>query len=201
MLAGNDALARNGYAPGMHHSSGGPPPECEELWQTRPLSSLIAHVSSVYHHHIRRELPPLWQSVVAELDVGAWDARPGLTTLASLITELRDQLETHSWTEEDLLFPNLIALEHPTVLRHGLTRESLTQLLDRLQRKHTAVRRVMAHIDDTLTALRSAAVRHPGVAAIRIGVAQVCDRLIELLDLEERCVFPRARTLAATIRT
>lgn len=200
MLAGNDRLARTGYALAMHHQPESPLASCEEAWQSQPLSALIAHISSAYHHHTRHELPQLWQFIVAELEVGAHDATPALTTLASLITELRDHVETHSWTEDDLFFPNLIALEHPTVLRHGLTRESLTRLIDRLEREHAAIRRVLARIDDLLTDLRPATVR-PGVAAIRVDVDQLYERLLEELDLEDRCVFPRARALAATITT
>ena len=36
--------------------------------------------------------------------------------LNALISQLRDAVETHAWTEDDLLFPVLVAHEHPSVL-------------------------------------------------------------------------------------
>jgi iron-sulfur cluster repair protein YtfE (RIC family) len=170
--------------------------ECEHEWQSRPLSTLVMHISGVYHEHMRDQLPILWRQatgLAAELGNGR-AAR--LRELAVVLTELRDQVETHAWTEDDLLFPVLVAREYPSVLTTTLTPDALTRLVDTLAEEHVAIRRVLARVTAHLNDTQEAAAAVPVWRELNTRIAQLHDRLIEELDLEDRCLLPRARDLA-----
>jgi len=170
--------------------------ECEAEWQSQPLSTLVMHISGIYHEHMRDELPALWRQtteLAAELGNGR-AAR--LRELAVVLTELRDQVETHAWTEDDLLFPVLVARENPAVLATTLTPDALTRLVDTLAGEHISIRRTLARVTAHLKDAEDAAAAVPLWRDINSRIARLRDRLLEELDLEDRCLLPRARELA-----
>jgi len=170
--------------------------ECEPEWQTKPLSTLVMHISGVYHEHMRDELPVLWRQateLAAELGNGR---AVRLRELAVVLTDLRDHVETHAWTEDDLLFPVLVAREYPAVLATTLTPDALARLVDTLAQEHVSIRRVLARVTSHLIDTEEPAADVPLWRDLNNRVERLRDRLLEELDLEDRCLLPRARDLA-----
>ena len=83
--------------------------ECDPEWQSRSVSVLATHISGVYHERLRDELPILTRQVAA-LSTRFSDVRVfHLRVLSGLLSELRNEVDAHAWTEDDLLFPVLAA--------------------------------------------------------------------------------------------
>jgi len=170
--------------------------ECEPEWQSRSVSALAMHITGVYHEHTRDELPLLARQT-AELAAQFGDHRgPHLRGLTALLAELRDEVETHAWTEDDLLFPVLVAHEHPAVLTTTVTPDTLLRLVDSLANEHVRIRRVLARITAHLHDASLHATEVPAWAELLRRVGRVRDHLLEELDLEDRCLLPRAREIA-----
>lgn len=175
--------------------------DCEPEWIARPVSALATHIAGVYHEHTREELPCLWQRTT-ELATMYGDARaPHLRGLSTLLSELRDIVETHAWTEDDLLFPVLVAHEHPAVLTTSLTPDALIRLVESLSAEHISIRRLLGSLSAHMEAADALSSYVPGWPELRADVLRLRDHLLEELDLEDRCLLPRARDIAALERT
>jgi iron-sulfur cluster repair protein YtfE (RIC family) len=169
--------------------------ECESEWLARPLSELAAHISGVYHRHTRDVLPRI-VSLAAELSVTIGETHlPHLQGLCAILAELHGEVETHDWTEDDVLLPVLVAHEHPGVLSTRLTPDALSRLVEGLAREHLRIRcilgRLAAHVEDA-----PGAQFLPEWAGLRHEIMALREHLLEELDLEDRCLLPRARIFA-----
>jgi iron-sulfur cluster repair protein YtfE (RIC family) len=174
-------------------------PRCEPDWLERPLSILVTHISATYHHWTRDQLPSL-------VDLADEAARhpclqPELEAhaarLLKLVMELAEEIETHAWTEDDLFFPALVALEHPDVLRSRLQGASLKRMVDMVTDEHARIRRLIDSIS-----LETSEFTVPSDAPSSLGtlirwLATVTRRILEGVDLEDRCLIPRARLVAS----
>ncbi len=110
---------------------------------------------------------------------------------------MRDAVETHAWTEDDLLFPVLVAHEHPGVLATTVSREDLKRLVDSWRPSTFASGRSSARSDELTSGFKT-----PAGAPLELDdlvhlVKELTASLIEELDLEDRCLLPRAREIAA----
>lgn len=170
--------------------------DCEPEWLERPVSVIATHVSRVYHDFTRARLPliaDLAERVQSIPDNGWKSALPGLV---SLLTQLRDAIETHAWTEDDLLFPVLVAHEYPNVLETNVSPEDLLRLVDTLSAEHVEIRTLIAEIEDVTRGFLTPA-GAPSEFEDLVRLAEELTRsLTEELDLEDRCLLPRARMLA-----
>ena len=173
--------------------------ECEPEWQTRSVSVLATHISGVYHERLRDELPVLTRQVAA-LITRFSDARVfQLRALGGLLAELRNEVDPHAWTEDDLLFPVLAACENPTVLTTTLTPDRLLRLVDSLADDHVRIRQVLARITAHIAEVTHAGLEGAGLGrTARIASQRLRDFKLEEMDLEDRCLLPRARSLAET---
>ena len=175
--------------------------DCEPEWLGRPVSALVTHIAGVYHEHTREELPRLWGRATELAMVYGQTRAPHLRSLSSLLSELRDQVETHAWTEDDLLFPVLVAHEHPAVLRTSLTPDALMRLVKTLGAEHIGIRRLLGSLSAHVEAANSLSATVPGWPELHADIQKLRDHLLEELDLEDRCLLPRAREIAALERT
>lgn len=171
--------------------------ECEPEWMSRPISALATHIAGVYHEHTREELPLLWQRAMALAEMYAGSRAPHLHGLSQMLSDLRDLVETHAWTEDDLLFPVLVAHEHPAVLSTSLSPDALARLVESLSQEHLRIRRLLGGVSVHIDAADAFPVYVPGWPELRDQVLRFRDHLLEELDLEDRCLLPRARQIAA----
>jgi iron-sulfur cluster repair protein YtfE (RIC family) len=172
--------------------------DCEAEWQSRSVSVLATHISGVYHEHLRDELPILTRQVAA-LSTHFSDVRVfHLRGLAGLLGELRNEVDPHAWTEDDLLFPVLAACENPTILTTTLTSDRLVRLVDSLAADHMRIRQVLARITGHIADMKTQASEVPDWAELIVRVERLRDFKLEEMALEDRCLLPRARAIAET---
>jgi iron-sulfur cluster repair protein YtfE (RIC family) len=170
--------------------------DCEPEWAEQPVSKVAIHISRVYHEYTREQLP-LIADLAARVGSASGDGwTRTLPGLVSLLSQLRDAVETHAWTEDDLLFPVLVAHEHPDVLETTVTGEELLRLVDALAGEHLAIRQLIAEIGAATGGFRVPAGAPGEFEDLVRLVEQLAQSLTEELDLEDRCLLPRARQLA-----
>src|SRR5688572_26366029 len=110
--------------------------ECAPEWRSRPMGALATHISCVYHERTRDELPSLIrQGAALTSRFNDWRVFQ-LRALTSLLAELRDEVDSHDWTEDDLLFPVLAAYDNPKILITTLPPDRLFRLVDQLTEEH-----------------------------------------------------------------
>jgi regulator of cell morphogenesis and NO signaling len=90
--------------------------ENETDWRLVPMGDLVDHIVSVHHDYLRRELPRL-AGLTAKL-VAAHGARhPELAEVRDTLESLQEELESHMFKEERILFPMIkqlqVAMELP----------------------------------------------------------------------------------------
>ena len=170
--------------------------DCDPQWLERPVSVVATHISRVYHEFTRDRLPVISDLATRVQSIPGDDWNATLPGLVSLISQLRDSVETHAWTEDDLLFPVLVAHEYPTVLETNVSAEELLKLVETLSEEHVEIRELIeeiARVTDGFRAPESAPTEFEDLVRLAEELTQ---SLTEELDLEDRCLLPRARMLA-----
>lgn len=80
-------------------------------WNSAPLGELIAHILGTHHAYLRDELPRLSGLIAKVLEAHAARRADTLVPLQRTFHELRNELESHMWKEEMVLFPLILTLE------------------------------------------------------------------------------------------
>lgn len=172
--------------------------DCEQEWLDRPISAIAAHISSVYHAFTRDRLPLLAHLSSRLNPTPGWGDM--LPSFNALVSELRDAVETHGLTEDDRLFPVLVALEYPHVLSTSVTRDELARLLETLSHEHLEIRRLILDLEALTDGFRAPAGAPTEFDDTVRLLHELTRSLIEELDLEDRCLLPRARRLTGQTR-
>jgi iron-sulfur cluster repair protein YtfE (RIC family) len=174
--------------------------DCDPQWLDRPVSVVATHISRVYHEFTRDQLPLIADLAgrVQSMTGDGWNKV--IPELVSLLAQLRDAVETHAWSEDDLLFPVLVAHEYPSVLETNVSADDLLKLVDALSTEHVEIRRLIEDVARVTDGFRAPA-GAPSEFEDLVRLAEELTRsLTEELDLEDRCLLPRARMLALSSR-
>ena len=171
--------------------------DCEPEWQQRPVSAIATHISLVYHEYTRDRLPLIASLATRVATISGSHRTAFVPALTALITQLRDAVDTHAWTEDDLLFPVLVAHEYPGVLETAVSRDELNRLVDSLSSEHVRIRQIISALDELTSGFQT-----PKGAPVELDdlvhlVKELTVSLLAELDLEDRCLLPRARQIAA----
>jgi iron-sulfur cluster repair protein YtfE (RIC family) len=171
-------------------------PDCEPQWIDRPVSLVATHISRVYHEFTRDRLPVIADLATRVQSISGNGWKAVLPEFVSLLVQLRDAVETHAWSEDDLLFPVLVAHEYPNVLETNVSAEELLRLVETLSAEHVEIRELIeeiARVTDGFHAPAGAPTEFEDLVRLAEELTQ---SLNEELDLEDRCLLPRARMLA-----
>jgi regulator of cell morphogenesis and NO signaling len=168
------------------------PAACDSEWVLRPVSALAAHISAIYHARTRRELPVVIQQAAVLERMCRDDRAFHLRGLSVLLANLRDEVETHTFTEDDLLFPVLTARDHPAVLSTTISDDALVRLVGSLADDHTRIRRAIERLREHLSDGDWIVAETPEWLMLHRRVDMLCADLTEELELEDRWLLPRA---------
>jgi iron-sulfur cluster repair protein YtfE (RIC family) len=170
--------------------------ECEPQWLDRPVSVVATHISRVYHEFTRDRLPLIADLAARVQSVSGGGWKTTLPELVALLAQLRDAIETHAWTEDDLLFPVLVAHEYPGVLATSVTGDELLRMVEALAAEHVQIRTTISEIERVTGGFRAPAGAPMEYEDLVTLASELTSSLTEELDLEDRCLLPRARLMA-----
>ena len=157
----------------------------------QPLSTVITEIVERHHAFVRRETPRIG-SLLAELGGTYPEIRP----IEQLFTTLGDELNSHMFKEERVLFPYITSLEQ--AVREGKTRPrscfgSVAQPIAQMRSEHDDA-------DGLIARIQSLASRYAGSDALPLR--SLCQALEEFgsdlhrhIDLENNVLFPQAAAL------
>jgi hypothetical protein len=174
---------------------------CEPEWLARPLTDLIRHLTHHYNKPIAHRLAGIGETAQqtrlaaaevlgrTEHGLGAFAIR-----LSGLVTTLRLVLEAHAWSEADVLFPAVIAIETHGRKSAPFKRDSLDILMEGIVQEHDLLRELLSSLSRTMEECVAAGMS-PDLEMFVSDLEIVCFMLAEQLDLEDRCLWPRIKEL------
>src|SRR4249919_28768 len=131
--------------------------DCEPQWLDRPVSVVATHISRVYHEFTRDRLPVIADLATRVQSISGNGWKAVLPELVSLLAQLRDAVETHAWSEDDLLFPVLVAHEYPNVLETNVSADDLLKLVETLSAEHVEIRGLIEEVASLTDGFRAPA--------------------------------------------
>lgn len=164
---------------------------CQEM----SCADLVAHILSVHHAFLRRELPRL-MTLAEKVARVHGDHAPQCIAIRDVFSGLRDELELHMQKEEEILFPFVVKLEEgidspfPTVARPISCMEhehaDAGVALDRL-------RELTSGYEPPMDACNSWRVLYHGLGELERDLHQH-------IHEENNILFPRALALESAVR-
>jgi regulator of cell morphogenesis and NO signaling len=79
-------------------------------WSDKPLGDLIAHIVETHHGFVRRETPRI-ASLLAKVASRHGPLHPEVNQIEPLFTAIGQELSTHMFKEEQVLFPYVVRME------------------------------------------------------------------------------------------
>lgn len=164
----------------------------EKDWRAVPLSSLVEHIVRAHHGFLRQGLPMLSNFVtkVARVHGGR---HPELIALYQTFHRLRNELEGHMASEEQDLFPLILAYEK-TGARADLDRA--LQTLEALEAEHEAAGNLLTAIRRTTNGFELPADACRTYTATYHELAELESDMFTHVHLENNILFPRLRQAA-----
>jgi len=165
-------------------------------WASAPLADLIQHILDRHHDYLRRELPRL-----SELSA-AHSGRHGdaLEPLCSTFSELKNELESHMWKEEMVLFPLIRGLEaaraagQPAPTAHcGSVRNPIRVM----EHEHDSAVRALAEMRRITNGYALPEDADDGHRTLFTGLTELEADLHQHIHLENDILHPRAAELEA----
>jgi iron-sulfur cluster repair protein YtfE (RIC family) len=170
-------------------------PPADREWTSRTLTELIAHIGERYRRPTELRLDAVGRAL-ADASAPPGRLRDTLDALRRTFVELDERVGAHMKNEYDLLFPTIIALEHPQVLAVRESAVFVSNLAAQVTEDHASIRRLLDALDAMIEpSLAASLVRSPEIVMLIAEIMTLTLHLREQLDLEDRSLWPRAERL------
>jgi iron-sulfur cluster repair protein YtfE (RIC family) len=166
---------------------------CEVEWTSRSLEALAAHLNQRYRQPTRRRLEAI-QSRLQEITPSGHARRAAHKRLAEAFSSLAETLDEHVWLEDEILCPAIVGVEHDPDSSDVGARKALCQLITTVKDEHRRLRRMvdaLGHAIGEVTGLPLPV----DEAELASDLEMLAMLLHEQVDLEDRCLWPRALAL------
>jgi iron-sulfur cluster repair protein YtfE (RIC family) len=164
-------------------------------WISRTLTELIAHIGERYRRENERRFDAVGLAL-AEARAPDGPLEAALTRLRDTFAALDEHVGAHTKVEFDLLFPTIIALEHPQVLEVRQPAALVERLASQVTQDHDRIRGLLDTLDSTIgPSLAHSLVQSPTLVMLIAHVMTLTLQLRQQLELEDRCLWPRASEL------
>ena len=172
----------------------------ETEWISRTLTELIAHIGERYRRATERRLDAVGLAL-SEASAPPGPLESALTCLRETFIALDEQVGAHMKIEFDLLFPTIIALEHPQVLAVRQSAAFVGRLTTQVSRDHARIRGLLDTLDGAIgPSLAHSLVQSPHLVMLIADVTTLTMQLRQQLELEDRYLWPRAGELFQQLR-
>lgn len=167
-------------------------------WTSAPLSALIRHILDTHHAYLRSALPKLSQLVqLAAPDAGGEQAEP-LREVGQIYRDLRNELESHMWKEEIMLFPLIEGLETAEAAGRQAPPShcgSVRNPIRVMESEHSNAKHALAELRRLTGGFAPPAGASTGFRNLLTGLAELETDLHSHIHLEDDILFPRAGEL------
>jgi regulator of cell morphogenesis and NO signaling len=169
-------------------------------WNTASLRELIRHIVSTHHEYLRRDLPLLTQRMSKALSVhGPQDA--SLAQLSDIFESLRDELLSHMYKEEAILFPVIGRYEAAVEEGASLTPPPFGTVgnpIRLMEHEHDSAGSALSQMREITGGYAPPAHACMTYRALLQGLAELETDLHQHIHLENNILFPRAAQLETT---
>ena len=167
-------------------------------WQTAPLDELVSHIVETHHAYLKVELPALDARIAKVLAVHGERDPQRLPRLAAVFAALRNELETHLYKEEAILFP--------FIAQYGVAESrnqpvppvpfgSIAHPIAVMEHEHDGAGDALAQIRELTNGYNPPAYACSTVRALYGGLKALEQDLHIHIHLENNILFPRSIAL------
>ena len=171
-----------------------PREDCRE-WLTAEVDEVIRHIHDRHHTYLKSELPRL-----AALAAQAVVEDGCLAPLQSVLVELKDELESHLWKEEVVLFPLILTLAEarrtsapPPAAHCG----SINNPIRVMRMEHSGASHALAEMRRLTNDYMPPPDASPDVREFFLALERLEADLRRHIYLEDDVLFPQASALEA----
>jgi regulator of cell morphogenesis and NO signaling len=170
-------------------------------WASEPLDRLIGHIVEKHHEYLRTELPRLAQLTASAIaECGGHSEQ--LQRLQRLFLELKEELESHLWKEERVLFPLAGDLDEasraggPAPISHC---GSVANPIHVMELEHGSAKGALAEMRRLTTNYELPEGAPKASKVLFAGLTELEANLHQHIHLEDDILFPRVTRLEASL--
>lgn len=178
-------------------------PASERDWATAPLAELIDHIVSTHHEYLRREMPAIETRLTKVFRVYNERYGPTLIGLPEVYAGLKNELETHMFKEEHILFPTLVGYEEADNAGQPLPRTpfgTVANPINMMEHEHESAGQALAAIREITRNFEIPEYACVTYRALMSGLEELERDLHMHIHLENNILFPRGEKLEAAVR-
>ncbi len=165
---------------------------CETEWTSRCLSDLVSHLNERYRQPTHRRIEAI-RSLLSQIGPSDHERREGYHRLRKIFSSLCDTIDEHVWLKDHILCPAIVKVECGLAPDQS-TRDALCEMIMTLEDEHSRLRSIAAEVWRAATDVAGSP-ELVDEAVLDSDLDLLALLLDEQLDLEERCLWPRALIL------
>ena len=176
-----------------------PAPQSGE-WSEKPLRDLIVHIVGKHHGFVRQETPRI-ESLLSKVAAKHGPAHPEIVQIEPLFTAIGQELSTHMFKEEQILFPYIERMEQ--AVRSGdpmpvACFDSVKRPIANMIAEHENAGALLARIRELSDGYTVPDGVCPSFLALYRGLEEFERDLHQHIHLENNILFPRAIAMEQT---
>jgi iron-sulfur cluster repair protein YtfE (RIC family) len=180
--------------PDMHTYSYPTRTPCDPEWSSKSLTELVAYLNQRYRRPLQQRLESIRSLLGQEASFENGDRRAAYERLGNSFERLRGTLDEHAWLEDEVLCPAVARVEYCIGAADPRAREALCMLVTTVADEHRLIRTRLDELERELGSVtRCALSPHEALLVADLEMLELL--LSEQMELEDRCLWPRALTL------
>lgn len=163
-------------------------------WREKPLAELIAHIVTKHHAFVREEIPRI-EALLLKVSGKHGAAHPELQEIDTLFRAVGQELSTHLFKEENVLFPYIERMEKATANggpRPQACFDSVTRPIANMMAEHDDAGALLQQIRELSGGYVPPAGACPTFHALYRALGAFERDLHQHVHLENNVLFPRA---------
>jgi iron-sulfur cluster repair protein YtfE (RIC family) len=167
---------------------------CETEWSSKSLTELVAYLNQHYRRPQQQRLESIRSLLGREASFEDDGRQADYERLANSFERLRGTLDEHAWLEDEVLCPAVARVEYSIGAADPRAREALCMLVSTVADEHRLIRTRIAELECVLASVTRCALSQE--EALLVADLEMLELLLsEEMELEDRCLWPRALTL------
>jgi iron-sulfur cluster repair protein YtfE (RIC family) len=167
---------------------------CETEWSSKSLTELVAYLNQHYRRPLKQRLESIRSLLGQEASFEDDGQRADYERLANSFERLRGTLDEHAWLEDEVLCPAVARVEYCIGASDPRAREALCMLVTTVADEHRLIRTRIDELERVLGAVCRCTLSQQ--EALLVADLEMLELLLsEQIELEDRCLWPRALTL------